>query len=157
VAIDVEVLSRVGDSWGDGYRKACSVHLPSEVARGNVSGDVPGPETSGPKRELGRAGNTQEQTVSLVTVHVASWYVVYRLVVVVVVVVVTEVVVVAIGRVAADGEIGAPGDVMPWLKRGRRSESKYGAVSITEAGETKDGRVYGFVGYCVWWIGSGGV
>jgi hypothetical protein len=152
VAIDVEVLSRVGGSWGDGYRKACSVHLPSEVARGNVSGDVPGPETSGPKRELGRAGNTQEQIASLVTVHVASWYVVYRLVVVV-----TEVVVVAIGRVAADGEIGAPGDVMPWLKRERRSDSKDGVVSITEAGETKDSRVYGFVGYCVWWIGSGGV
>ncbi|KAH8636656.1 hypothetical protein IG631_08491 [Alternaria alternata] len=32
---------------------------------------------------------------------------------------VTGIVVVAIGRVAADGEIGAYEDVMAWLKRGR--------------------------------------
>lgn len=70
----VNVLPSVGDACEDGSQKACSVHLPSEVARGNVSGGDPGPETSGPKRELGGAGMTREKTTGLVIVHVASRY-----------------------------------------------------------------------------------
>ena len=53
--------------------------------------------------------------------------------------------------------MGASGDVMPWLEGGRWRASRNGTVTIGEAGRMIEGRVYGFVGYCVWigWWGLG--